>query len=58
MRYWVFHDQQLSAALAAREGERQKQGATEQQAKDETAIVVEFLASDAAKNLRGGRAGA
>lgn len=57
MRYWVFHDGQLSSALAAREAERQRQGATEQQAKDETLVVVQFLASEAAKSLRGGRAG-
>jgi hypothetical protein len=54
MRYWVFHESQLSAALAAREAERMKEGATEQQAKDETLIVAQFLTSEAARPLFGG----
>lgn len=53
MAWWVFHQEQLAAALAAREAERQKEGATEQQAKDETTIVVQFLASETALCLRG-----
>lgn len=53
MPWWVFHQEQLAAALAAREAERVKEGATEQQAKDETQIVAGFLASEAAKRLRG-----
>lgn len=53
MPWWVFHQEQLAAALAAREAERQKEGATEQQAKDETLIIVQFLASEAAARLRG-----
>lgn len=53
MAWWCFHQEQLAAALAAREAERVKQGATEQQAKDETQIVAEFLASWAARPLRG-----
>ena len=55
MRYWVFHEEALAAALAAREAERMKEGATEQQAKDETIIVAQFLTSEAAKRLLGGR---
>lgn len=53
MPWWCFHQEQLAAALAAREAERMKQGATEQQAKDETQIVAEFLASSPAMRLRG-----
>lgn len=53
-RYWVFEESRLAAALAAREAERQKEGATEQQAKDETLMIVQFLASEAAAQLRGG----
>ena len=53
MPWWVFHQEQLAAALAAREAERAKEGATEQQAKDETQIVIAFLASEPAKRLRG-----
>lgn len=45
MRYWVFHEQMLAAALAAYEARRQGEGATEQQAKDETVAIVTFLAS-------------
>lgn len=56
VRYWVFHEQQLAAALATREAERQKEGASEQQAKDETMIVLQFLASDPGAKLRGARA--
>ena len=53
MPWWVFHQEQLAAALAAREAERAKEGTTEQQAKDETQIVIAFLASEPAKRLRG-----
>jgi hypothetical protein len=53
MPWWVFHQEQLAAALAAREAERVKQGATEQQAKDETQIIAAFLASESAARLRG-----
>jgi hypothetical protein len=53
MPWWVFHQEQLAAALAAREAERQKEGVTEQQAKDETQIIAQFLASEAARPLRG-----
>jgi hypothetical protein len=53
MPWWVFHQEQLAAALAAREAERVQQGATEQQAKDETQIVAAFLASECSARLRG-----
>lgn len=43
MRIYVISDQALAGALAAREAERQREGATEQQAKDETQVVLEFL---------------
>lgn len=57
MRYWVFHEEMLAGALADREAERVKEGATEQQAKDETQIVAQFLTSEAARRhkLEGGR---
>lgn len=42
-RYWVFDEQQLDSLLAAREAERQRAGATEQQAKDETVTIKAFL---------------
>lgn len=48
MRYWVFNAEQLSAALAAHEAARQRFGASEQQAKDETLVIASFLASEAA----------
>lgn len=53
MPWWVFHQEQLAVALAAREAERVKEGATEQQAKDETLIIVQFLASESATRMRG-----
>lgn len=53
MRYWVFHEQALVDCLALREAERIKEGATEQQAKDETVVIVQFLASPVAQKLRG-----
>lgn len=45
MTYWVFHDVQLDQALAAFEARRQGDGATEQQAKDESAVIKLFLFS-------------
>ncbi len=54
MKYWVFHEEMLAVALSAREAEREQQGATEQQAKDETQTIVQFLASEGALGLRGG----
>lgn len=53
MAWWVFHQEQLAVALAAREAERMNEGATEQQARDETQIVAEFLGSESAVRLRG-----
>lgn len=53
MNWWVFHEEMLASALAAREAERQKAGATEQQAKDETQVVIEFLRASPA--LLGGK---
>ena len=55
--YWVFHDAQLDQALAAFEARRQGEGASEEQTKDETAVIKLFLISaeaDRAK-LIGGR---
>ncbi len=43
MRVFVISDASLAQALAAREAERQRDGASEQQAKDETQIVAEFI---------------
>lgn len=43
MRIFVFSDAVLAQALAAREAERQGEGATLQQAQDETQIVAQFL---------------
>ena len=43
MKIFVFSEATLSQALAAREAERQREGATDQQAKDETQVVLEFL---------------
>ena len=48
MAYWVFNDETLAAALALHETARMNQGATEQQAKDETLIIAQFLGSPAA----------
>lgn len=45
MRAWAFHDAQLAQALAAWEARRQAEGASEQQAKDDTQTIVQFLAS-------------
>lgn len=53
MPWWVFHQEQLAAALVAREAERMKEGATEQQAREETQIVAAFLASESARRMRG-----
>ena len=46
MKYWVFHEGSLSSALAAHEAKRQRDGATEQQAKDETQVILDFLTGD------------
>jgi len=49
MRFWVFSADMLMSALAAREAMRQGEGATEQQAKDETQAIVAFLTGDEAR---------
>ena len=49
MKYWVFHEQMLAKALDAHEAERRRQGATEQQAMDDTQVILAFLCSEAAK---------
>lgn len=49
MKYWVFHEEMLSKALAEHEAARIRDGATEQQAKDDTATVLAFLAGEAAR---------
>jgi len=43
--WWCFHENQLDDQLAAREAKRRQDGATEQQAKDETFTIKEFLVS-------------
>lgn len=43
MKCFVFTEDTLAQALAARESQRQAEGASEQQAKDETQIVLEFF---------------
>ena len=58
MRYWVFHEEQLSAALAMFEAERTTAGASEQQARDDTVTIATFLNSKsafAARLIGGGR---
>jgi hypothetical protein len=47
MLCWVFHEEKLDSALAAREARRVKEGATEQQARDETFTIRAFLAESA-----------
>ncbi len=55
MRYWVFQEAMLDEELAAREAERQRDGASEQQARDETVTIKEFLVR--AARLQGYAAG-
>jgi hypothetical protein len=49
MKYWVFHAEMLAKALAAHEAARQRAGASEQQAKDDTQVIIAFLGSAAAR---------
>ena len=56
MRYWIFHDEMLAAALTHFEARRMGKGASEQQAKDDTQVIAQFLASPEAKKLIGGEA--
>lgn len=55
MRYWVFHEAMLDGALAAFEARRQREGASEQQAKDESFQVKLFLVSAEAEKLLGSK---
>jgi hypothetical protein len=50
--YWVFNNEMLEAALAAFEARRQGEGASEQQARDETAIIKMFLTSAEAERAK------
>jgi hypothetical protein len=56
--YWVFTDTQLANALTHFEERRKREGASEQQAKDETNSIVQFLTSPEAAKLVGGKAAA
>ena len=53
MKWWAFHEEMLDSELALREAKRLQDGATEQQARDETVTIKEFLASS--EKLLGGR---
>jgi hypothetical protein len=57
LRYWVFHSEQLDQALARNEAERIKAGASEQQAKDDTAVIKTFLTVGPGTDLLGGLSG-
>lgn len=46
MNWWVFHAQQLDTALAAREAKRQQEGATQAEAKAESALIYAFLVAN------------
>lgn len=47
--YWVFDVSHLDQALAEFEARRQKEGVTEQQARDETTLIKVFLISPEAE---------
>lgn len=53
MKWWAFHEEMLDSELALREARRQQEGASEQQAKDETVTIKAFLAGSA--KLLGGK---
>lgn len=53
--YWVFTDTQLANALALYEDRRKREGATDQQAKDESASISQFLTAPEAAKLVGGK---
>ncbi len=55
MIWWVFHEGQLDEALALREADTVNHGATEQQARDDTFTIKQFLVSEHARKLIGGR---
>ena len=46
---WAFNDLMLAKALAEHEARLQRDGASEQQAKDETQAIALFLASPEAR---------
>jgi hypothetical protein len=52
MRYWVFHEQMLAAALAAWEARRVREGATPEQAADDVQTVLQFLVSPEAREAK------
>ena len=61
MRYWVFHEEQLAAALTAFEARRMgvvpQTPAYFEMIKGDTKLIAEFLASpEAQKHLVGGKA--
>lgn len=52
MRYWVFHEQMLAAALAAWEARRVREGATPEQAADDVQTILQFLVSPEAREAK------
>ncbi len=50
MTFWLFTKEMLGNALTAHEAERQAEGATEQQAKDETMVILAFISGNAARS--------
>ena len=57
LKYWVFEQDKLNAALIAFVRASVAQGTPEADAKAEAVSVLEFLGSPSAQALRGGRAG-
>lgn len=53
MAWWVFGADKLDIALAEHVARRMREGITEQQAKDEAAVIKLFLVSAEARQLRG-----
>lgn len=52
MRYWVFHEQMLAAALSTWEARRIREGATPEQAADDVQTIIQFLASPEAREAK------
>jgi nicotinic acid phosphoribosyltransferase len=50
--YWLFHNEQLDKALAEFSARRQREGASEQQALDDAALIKLFLVSDEAARAK------
>jgi hypothetical protein len=50
--YWVFNASQLDQALAGFEARRQREGASEQQVRDETTVIKTFLISPEAERAK------